>query len=133
MNKNAIVDSREVDEEIAEDKGEEWFEVDLEDCPELFCLELFAMLHSDPFLQCTSGSEDSGPEDTDIEPVSRKVKNRRQQYQVLNKRVETAENEKNELAIKVAFVDKEKKRTENEWCWQRQQLFFMKKRCCLNG
>ena len=45
-------DSGEVDD-VNEDGEEEWFDIDPEDCPELwFCAELFTfkMFHSDPLL-----------------------------------------------------------------------------------
>jgi len=79
-------DSGEVDDDNKDGK-EEWFNIDPKDCPKLwFCAELFTfkMFCSDPLLQHTSGSEESsGPEETDIELVPRKVNSRRQQHQML--------------------------------------------------
>ena len=95
---------------------EEWFEIDPEDCPELwFCAELFTfkMFRADPLLQRTSGSEESsGLEETDIELVTRKVNSRRQQRQMLlTKSLEDKQQEKemHETAVKVSFAYKEKK------------------------
>ena len=116
----ATEDSVEVDDDN-EDEVEEWFEIDPKDCPELwFCAELFTfkMFCSDPLLQHISGSEESsGPEETDIKLVTRKVNSRRQQHQMLlTKSLEKKQQEKemHETAAKVAFAYKEKK---EDWKW----------------
>jgi len=84
--------------------------MDPEDCPELWSwaeLFMFKMFCSNPLLQHTSGSKDSGPEDTDSEIVSRKVNSRRQQHKL--KEDKLAVNEKQEVALKVVFAYEEKK------------------------
>jgi len=71
------------------------------------------MSHSDSLLQHTSGSEESsGPEETDIELVTRKVNSRRQQHQMLVMKTlqdKQVEYERHEMALKVVFAYKEKK------------------------
>ena len=68
---------------------------------------------SDPLLQHTSGSEESsGPEETDIKLVTRKVNSRRQQCQMLLMKTlqdKQVEKEMHEMAVKVVFAYKEKK------------------------
>ena len=71
------------------------------------------MFHSDPLFQHTSESEESsGPEETDIKLVTRKVNSRRQQRQMLLTKMlqdKQVENERHEMALKVAFAYMEKK------------------------
>ena len=76
------------------------------------------MFHSDPLFQHTSESEESsGPEETDIKLVTRKVNSRRQQRQMLlTKSLEDKQQEKemHEMAVKVSFAYKEKKEDQKE-------------------
>ena len=59
------------------DEEEDKYDVDPEDCPELwFCVELLAFkeFKSDPLLLCSSDSDESANDDGDIKQVVRKVK-----------------------------------------------------------